>query len=358
MGGGERHLLDLVNGLVRRGHDVYVALRSDTALATELSAIPTQNIFHLPLRNALDVGSARELAKIVRRHGIQIVHAHMARDYPPAAYAATASKHSRLIVTRHVLFPMNRIHSITLSKAAKVIAVSQAVARQLVMDGIATPEKIAIVLNGIDGEKLKGAKQNFNRPQFLSRHDLPADARLVGTVGELTPLKGQIEFLHAAARLSQEFPNLYFVIAGIDHSRSQEHRGHILQLIEELKLGPRVKLLGWMDDLAQLYCALEVFVSASHTESFGLAIVEAMATGSAVVATRTEGAQETVRDGSTGLLIDIQNVDQLVEAIRRLLRDEELRKRLGSAASEAAAHFSLQRMVDETERIYVDAIGD
>jgi glycosyltransferase involved in cell wall biosynthesis len=353
LGGGERHLAYLANGLAERGHDLYIAVRAKSPLINELKRVPAENITVLPLRNSLDAKSARSLAKLVSTNQIQIVHAHMARDYPLAAYAARMNPSSKLIVTRHVLFPLNRLHRITLSKAARIIAVSQAVASQLGTDAVARLEKITVVLNGIDTARFQHARQKFARQQFLSNWKLPEDTLLVGTVGELTPLKGQEEFLRAASQVSQKYPTAYFIIAGIDYSRGNEHRGRIEQLIGELNLSGRVRLIGWLEDLAELYCALDVFVSASHTESFGLVLAEAMASSTAVVATETESAREIIKPGETGLLVPIGDVDRLTIAILKLLQDETERIRLGTAAQlVASSRFSVARMIAETEEIY------
>ena len=353
LGGGERHLADLANGLARRGHDVYVALRPNSPLIQELTDLANKNITTLPLRNSLDAKSAQSLSRLVRKNKIQIIHAHMARDYPLAAYAARTNAASNLVITRHVLFPLSRLHRITLSRAARIIAVSQAVASGLKTDGIVPAEKISVVLNGIDTARFSEAKAKFSRRQFLEKWKLPADTLLVGSVGELTPLKGQEEILRAAPQLLKQLPETHFIIAGIDHSREKQHRTRLEQLIKELNLTTQVSLVGWLDDLAELYCALDVFVSASHTESFGLAIAEAMASGTAVVATETEGAGELIETGETGLLVPIGNVDRLVESILLLLEDKEKRVRLSGAGQHAAAaNFSLERMIKETEAIY------
>jgi len=97
LGGGERHLADLANGLVARGHVVHVALRPRSSLIAELKSVSRKNVITLPLRNSLDVKSARELSRLVSKNNIQIVHAHMARDYPLAAYAVRGNPRSRLI---------------------------------------------------------------------------------------------------------------------------------------------------------------------------------------------------------------------------------------------------------------------
>lgn len=353
LGGGERHLADLANGLVSRGHDVYVAVRPHSPLTHELKNVPEESVITLALRNSVDAKSARDLSRLVRRNQIQIVHAHMARDYPLAAYAARMNTGAKLIITRHVLFPLNRLHRVTLSKAARIIAVSQAVASQLQADAVTPPERISVVLNGIDVARFQAARQKFNRRQFLNRWELPEDSLLVGTVGELTPLKGQEEFLRAAVQVLKQIPTAYFIIAGIDHSRGKEHRARIQRLIEELDLAERVRLVGWLEDLAQLYCALDVFVSSSRTESFGLALAEAMAAGTPVVATETEGAGELIQSGETGLLVSIGDVDKLAEAVLKLLHDQEWRVRLGTEAQkDASERFNVERMIDETEEIY------
>ena len=352
LGGGERHLADLANGLARHGHDIHVALRPNSPLLEELKDLPKENVTTLPLRNSLDVGSARDLSTLVRRNEIRIVHAHMARDYPLAAYAVRGNPRARLIITRHVLFPLNRLHRITLSRA-RIIAVSQAVASQLRSDRMAPAEKISVVLNGINVDKFKKAREGFDRRQFLHGWELPDDALLVGTVGELTPLKGQEEFLRAAARIATQYADAYFVIAGIDHSPENKNRALLARLIEELNLSHRVRVVGWLEDLAQLYCALDVFVSASHTESFGLAIAEAMASSTAVVATETAGAKEIIQDGMTGLLVPVGDVDRLAERVLTLLKDKDRRLQIGMTAQEAvSAQFDLERMIDETEEIY------
>jgi glycosyltransferase involved in cell wall biosynthesis len=357
LGGGERHLADLANGLAIRGHEVHVALRPNSPLIGELEKIPKENIATLSLRNALDAKSARDLSRLVRRKQIRIVHAHMARDYPPAAYAVRINGDARLVVTRHVLFPLNRLHRITLAQASRIIAVSQAGAVQLREDGIVPARKIDVVQNGIDGERFTRAQAKFSRQQFLRRWELPEDSLLIGTVGELTPLKGQEEFVEVAARVIKQYPSAYFIIAGIGSSRESKYRLLLEHQIKNLNLTERVRLLGWLEDIAQLYCGLDVFVSASHMESFGLAIAEAMASSTAVVATETAGAREIIRPGETGLLVPVGDIDKLAEAVLMLLEEKETRLAMGAAAQHAVlVQFSLKRMIDETERIYTEML--
>lgn len=353
LGGGERYLVDLVNALVARGHDVYAALRPGSPLLGELSVLPAANLTTIPLRNAIDIQSARALQRFVKQHKIDIVHAHMARDYPLASYAVGRHGPACLVVTRHVLFPLSRFHKITLAQAARVIAVSEAVALHLRSQRIVPEKKIIVVRNGIDAGRFEHVKRDSDRQRFLQSWGLPAEALLVGTIGELRPLKGQEEFLRAATRVLQSVANAFFIVAGVDASHNGQNRRHLERVIAELNLEQRVRLIGWLDDIAPLHSALDVFVSASRAESFGLAIAEAMASGTAVVATTTEGAKEIITDGETGLLVPIDDVEKIAEAVTNLLKHIEERERLGLLARESVrTNFSLDRMAEETVKVY------
>ena len=351
-GGGERYLVDLANSLIDRGHDLYAVLRPQSPLLSHLK-IPVDNIKALPLRNALDAPSARDLARFVKHHQIEVIHAHMARDYSLAAYDARRIPITKLIVTRHVLFPLNSLHRRTLAGAFRIIAVSTAVAKQLRSQRLVNEDHIALVPNGVDLVRLAKARAEFSRLQFTQSMSIPAECLLVGSIGELRTLKRYDDFLRAAAIVSRQVPQSHFIIAGVDTSASGAIRKQLENLASQLRIESRVHFLGWLDDAEKLLCALDVFVSASETESFGLALAEAMAAGTAVVATETEGSREVVEDQRTGLLVPIGDIERLAESIVMLLADENKRSQLSRQARESInLRFSLNRMVDEIEKIY------
>lgn len=349
--------MDLVNGLASRGHDMHAVLRPKSPLIEPLHQLPEKNITTLALRNSLDAQSARRLASIVKKNEVQIVHAHMARDYPLAAYASALSRVARFVITRHVLFPLSRFHRFTLAQVSRVIAVSEAVELQLRAERVVPAERIAVVYNGVDVDRFQRILDQFDRAQFLRTWQLPETALLIGTVGELKPLKGQEEFLRAAARVAPLVPEARFIVAGVDTSRTQEHRQRLERLIDELQLRSRVLLIDWVTDIAELYCALDIFVSASRAESFGLAMAEAMASHTAVVATSTEGAKTIIDSNNTGVLVSVGADRAIADVVLSLLKDEETRQRLAdSGARSVRNRFGLARMVEATEKIYEEIL--
>ena len=346
--GGERHVVDLTNALTARGHELYAAVRPNSPLVPELR-IPSNNIKTLSLRNAFDVSSARQLARLVTQQRIDVVHAHMARDYSLAAYA-TRRGAAKFVVTRHVLFPLNRFHKRTLAHAACVIAVSEATARSVRSQGVVPPEKIRVITNGIDADRYSHGQ---SRSEFRSSLRVPVDCQLIGSIGELRRLKRHDDFIRAAAIVARDNPSAYFVLAGSAASSDGVERESLEQLVDQVGLKERFRFLGWLGNSADLLRSLDVFVSASETESFGLVIAEAMAAGAAVVATATDGAREVTAEGETGVLVPIGSIEEIAKAIASLLSDNAGRRELAARGETRVKQlFSLDRMVDETERLY------
>lgn len=350
-GGGEKHLLDLCRGLVNRGHEIFVALRPTNQWQEKFDFLPAENFLHVSIRNSFGVFSAQKIAEFAREKNIEILHAHVGRDYLPASIACRIAKTPKLVLTRHVLFPMKAFQRFALQNVARAIAVSEAA--EINLEQIFPLEKIVVVPNGIEIEKWSNAQHENLRREFRLAHNISPDALLIGTIGELKLLKGQRDFVLAAKIIAEKHAAAHFVVVGRDNSFKQSFRSELKRLVKVFNLENRFLWLDWVEETAPLLHALDVFVSASHSESFGLAILEAMASGAAIVAAAAEGAKEILHDGETGLIVPIQAPLALAEAVSRFLRDENLRAACGKKAREFAGEkFSLRRMIEETERVY------
>ncbi len=355
-GGGERHLVELCRELTARGHVIHLAHRPQATLLQHL-ATPLE-LHPLPLRNAFDIGSARRLAQILRACKIDLIHAHLARDYPLAALAVKLYPATRLIITRHVMFPLSRWHALILRRVARVIAVSAAVAQQLQAQRLVTPDKLHIIHNGIDLAHFVKPRDAVARAAFGARWQINPAHLLVGALGDLNPRKGPDDFLRAAAAVAANRDDVTFLLAGPDTSGANADRARLENLVQTLNLTERTRFLGWREDTAEFYGALDLFVSASHTEAFGLTLAEAMASGLAVVATRTAGAQEIINHDANGRLTPIGEPLVLAATISELLAQPQVRARLGANAQvDACARFGLAQMVTETEKIYHAALA-
>ncbi len=348
-GGGERHLVDLCRELVSRGHDVFVALRPTCTWKDRLSFIPKENFLTVSIRNSFGMFSAKRIGSFVNKKEIDIVHAHLARDYLAASVADRLAPRSKLVLTRHVVFPMKPFHRLALRNVDAAIAVSSVVKKELLR--IFPPSKLHLIHNGLDFDS-HGNRAAKGR-EFREFHNIPAEAPLIGTVGELKPLKGQRDFVLAAAEIVKELPECRFVVAGLDHTIDQRFRRELRRLVSVFGLDQQFQWLDWLEDLTPLLSALDVYVAPSHSESFGLATLEAIANGAPVVSTATDGAREMIEDEK--LLVPIEDPIALAQRILRYLtqpdRANEATDQLQAFARE---HYSLNAMVDRTESLYTD----
>ena len=350
-GGGEKHLVDLTKGLIQNGHELFLAVPADSPVLEKMPDFPKERILPVRIKYALDFFTARKIAKFIKQNDIEIVHAHAAKDYFPANLAVKFSKNAKLILTRHVLFPMKSPHKLALKNVSKVIAVSSAVEANLQKTFPA--DKIVTVPNGIDVENWANVETEKLRKEFRFENNIPFDATLVGTVGELKRLKGQQDFILAAREIVKKFSDTHFVIVGKDHSLNQEFRRDIKRLVKVFDLEEKFTFFDWIEDTKPLLSSLDIFVSPSHSESFGLAILEAMASGCAIVSTETAGAKELIKHKKSGLLTEKKDPLKLAETICEILEDEKKQKTLGQNAQiRAREKFGLERMIAATENIY------
>ncbi len=350
-GGGEKHLVDLCRKLHERGHEVFVALRPSNQWQQRLDFLPPENILHVSIRNAFGIFSVQKIAEFVRQNEMEIIHAHVARDYLPASLACRITKNTKFILTRHVLFPMKPFHRFTLKNVSQAIAVSSAVEGNL--ETIFPKHKIKHIPNGIEVKSLSAEQRKTLGEEFRFLHNISFDARLVGVVGELKPLKGQRDFVLAAYEIARQFPEAFFVVVGKEYQRNKSFRAELKRLVKVFSLTANFLFLDWVEDSAPLLSALDVFVSPSHSESFGLAILEALANGAAVVATETEGAKELIEHDISGKLVPINQPHKIAEAVCEFLNDETMHRRLTENAEQSAREkFDLTRMIEETENLY------
>lgn len=356
-GGGERHLIDLTRGLHARGHEIFIALRPTNEWQERFDFLPPENIFHASIRNSFGVFSAQRIARFISEKNIEIIHAHAARDYIPASLVCRLTKHSKFVLTRHVLFPMKPFHRFTLTNLARAIAVSPAVEQAL--QPVIPKRKIEVIPNGISTELLTDEEKKQRREEFRALHNIPPEAQVVGTIGELKELKGQRDFVLAANEVARRNANAFFVVVGKDNAAGQPFRRELKRLVKVFELENRFLWLDWIEDMAGLLAALDIFVSASHSESFGLAILEAMTGKTPIVATATEGAKELLRTDETALLVPVKDPLKLAGAVEKLLKDKEKRETLASnAKSFAEKRFSLNQMIEKTEGLYKEILRE
>jgi glycosyltransferase involved in cell wall biosynthesis len=183
---------------------------------------------------------------------------------------------------------------------------------------------------------------------------LPPEGPIIGTVGRLVPIKGHTWLVRAVARVLVEFPQTCVVLVG-----DGPLLGELKDLAAELGISPHVVFLGTRHDIPECLAVLDLFVLPSLNEGMGRALLEAMAVGCPVVATRVGGIPDIVADGTTGLLVPPRDDRALAEAILTLLWDPSRRAAYGEAARRHVdGRFDVETMVRNIERLYDEVWQD
>ena len=183
------------------------------------------------------------------------------------------------------------------------------------------PKKIVVIPNGVDLERFRGVQ-----PASTAALELPGPGPILGSVGRLSPKKGQATLLEAAALVLRRRPDVTFVLVG-DGPQRAELGAHA----ERLGLDGRLRFLGLVEDPIPLLPRMDIFVLPSHMEGMSNALLEAMAAGRPVVATNVGGNAEVVQDGVTGLLVPPRDPQRLAEALLTLLDDPARAAAMGAA---------------------------
>jgi glycosyltransferase involved in cell wall biosynthesis len=188
------------------------------------------------------------------------------------------------------------------------------------------------------------------------RRDLGIDESqlVVGTVGQLTPRKGQLELIRAFSNIAPEFPRAVLLIIGeAIFNHDQEYATTLINEVENLGLSDSIRFLGAREDVPSVIRALDCLVVNSRSEPFGLTVVEGMGSEIAVLATAVDGIPEIIRHGKSGWLVEVDDHRQLVEGLRALLQNPALRSKLGrEGRAHAVARFSSQRYLGEINSLY------
>lgn len=346
--GGERQALWLAQELERGGHTSIVAARAGEPLANRARAAGLTVVPCAPT-SELDPIAALRLRRAIRRERIDVVHAHTAHAVALAALATLGTR-VPLVVSRRVDFHLRRNLGTRwkYGRAAMIIAISDAVARVLRESGVAA-ERIAVVPDGVD---------LLRQVVPASAHEL-ADlgirpgAPLTVQVSQLVGHKDPVNFVRAVGRARANVPGIQALLVGDGPLREE-----VEAEVAALGLQDAVVVAGYRTDADALLAAADVAVLSSREEGMGSVLLDALAFGVPVAATRAGGIPEIVADGETGLLADVADPAALGDAIARVLTDRTLRERMRTAARERARHFSMERTAALTAEIYRRVLAD
>jgi len=343
--GGQTQVLGLLSYLSRNNHENHLLCHPDGVIRGKAQKIDIKT-FSLKVKNDLDLLPVFRLKKLIREEQYDIVHLHTKRAHALCFWLGQIHPGLKYVVTRRMDYRMkknwynDRLYN---KQVDGVVAISKKIAALLAEGGV-NREKIRVIHSGIDPQPFK-----------IEHEEEPNSTRLViGTVAVLEQRKGHRFLLEAARLLKEQGIRLRYLFAG-----EGAERNYLEQLVLKWGLQEEVAFMSFVFDIPAFLSSIDIFVLPSLYEGLGVSVIEAMAAGKPVVASRVGGIPELVEDHITGLLVPSGDPPALARVISNLLSQRDVQERMGIKGRERVQqHFTLELMAKRNEEFYYELLQD
>jgi glycosyltransferase involved in cell wall biosynthesis len=369
VGGAALHVLQLAREQQRRGHDVLVVAGTLAAGEESMEYVADElgvHVLKLPaLQRELSVRAdslaIRMLRGLLRARRPDVLHTHTAKAGATGRIAALLAGDARPRAVVHTYHGhvlsgyfsrrwesvFRRVESLLAHSTGALIAVSGEVRDDLVGFGVGRAGRFDVVPYGFDLPAWSDA-DDAARARIRGELGLGDDTFAIGWAGRLTAIKRPLDLVRTLRAVVDEGVDAVLVLVG-----DGELRGDTEALARELGVADRTRFAGFQQRVREWYAAVDASLLTSANEGTPVVAIESLAAGRPVVATRAGGTATVVRDGESGYLLGIGDVDGLAGKLAGLARDPELRRRLGEAgAADVRERFATSRMADEIEAVY------
>jgi glycosyltransferase involved in cell wall biosynthesis len=313
-----------------------------------------------------DLIALYKIYKLIKKEKPDIVHTHTAKAGTLGRVAAWIARVPVILHTfhGHVLtgyfgrvksWVFVQIEKLLARTSTKVITLSDELKRELIDMGIGDVRKIEVVPLGLE---LKQFFENEkHRGEFKKELGLPEDTLLVSIIGRLVQIKGHVYFLETAKRVSSESgvqSPVKFLIVG-----DGELREELEEYAKELDIVNSVIFTGFRKDLSRIYADIDILMLTSINEGTPVSIIEAMASGKPVIATGVGGVPSLVKDGINGFMVKPGDINALSDATIRLLKDPELRVKMGKEGQRIVyPYYDISELVERVDHLYKQIITE
>ena len=358
IGGAERDLIALLKTLDRHRWEPHVVCPGTGPFREQLHAlaVPTHVLSLPPWRKPLAVFQRRSavgrLGALVGQLDPAIIHVNDIWWVPHTVRAIATRTSNPVPIVAHVRQEIEpaKVRRYELDRVETVIAISRQIEESLIAGGVSV-KNVRTLYSGID---LSEGLLTRNDQAIRRMIGLPSGAVLLGTVANLFQRKGYEVMLRALPAIVHAVPTVHYMIVGSD---DHDYADRLKRLTHELKIADRVHIVGFQDPVQPFLASLDLYVHPALMEGFGIAVVDAMAMGKAVVATTTGGLPEVVAQGETGLLVPPGDVESLAATVVSLLQDRVRREQMGFCGrARAYERFSLGASVAQVEHLYDEVL--
>ncbi len=357
-GGMEMFTITAVKQLLNRNIEVELLCFKDSKIHEEavnksIKVIPIQakSYFH-PIQSL-------KIARKINISKYDLIHTQASKDLwiiVPALNILNSK--IPLLLTKQVgsfVIKKDWLHRKLYKRLNYAFAISTVIKNNLIETCPIDEKQIKLLFNAVDTKKFDPTKVDSKKVREEFR--ITDNEIVVGMLARFSPGKGHEEFILAAKKLVKIFTNLKFIIVGEPSRGENEYAAKIKSLVENSALSNNVIFTGFRSDTPNVLAAMDVFAFPSHSEAFGIALVEAMSVAKPTVCSNSDGVLDITVDGETGLLFEKQNENDLADKIQKLISAPALRKKMGlNARARAISKFDIEVLTDRVIDYYKEAL--
>mgnify|MGYP000468684849 CR=1 FL=1 len=354
-GGAEKQIYELIKRIDKTKFKIYLFILHQKKIPYVIQKLLYENDTQIEVKG---IGIKRiydwkgvyegfKFIKFLKEKKIDIlITYHFASDIWGTVFGRLANVSIIISNRRDAGFWRNKFHILAYRMVnrwvKKIVVVSKAVEKMVIEEEGVCRRKIELIYNGVDLEKFEIDVDIFSKKRELG---IPSKSKVVGCVGNLTPVKGHKFLIEAASQIIKKNPYVHFLFIG-----DGPLKRNLISLTSQLYLQNNIHFLGKRNDVNELLKIMDVCVLPSLSEGLSNALLEYMASGKPVIATEVGGNTEVIEHGVNGILVPPNDSKSLEEEILYLLTNEEFARMLGKRARETVEKkFNMEEQVRYTE---------
>jgi glycosyltransferase involved in cell wall biosynthesis len=348
LGGQEKRILAEVAGLAERGHYTAIACRGHARIKEEALKLGI-DVHTLPLRRPYDISSIMKLAGILKAEKFDIVNTHSGVDAWIGGLAASFSRTPVLARTRHLNIPLKRSPLNFIHYLPDVYITCGENMRDTLVERCGFPEdKVISIPTGVS----PGFFDIERNKKACLAYGIDEHSPVVANVGILRSVKGHEVTLKSVHKVAESVPGVKFLIVG-DGPRKRE----LERMAGEMDIAGHVVFTGFVEDIPEIYSFTDVAVLSSWSEGLPQSMLQAMAAGVPVVATKVGGVPEIVIHGKTGELVEQGDHEALGKGIIHILKNPDYAMQIAERARDnVMKEHAAGRMIEKIESLYKDLL--
>ncbi len=339
-GGMEMFTITAVSQLIKNGYEVDLLCYPGSpihqkALQENISTFPVK--FN---RGFSPIAVSRVL-NLLNNNKYDFIHTQASGDLWVISPAiALCKKKLPLFLTKQVgsyIVKKDFLHKFVYGKVTLALAISKVIRKNLIDTTPLSSEKIVVLHNGVSTDRFNPG--NYSGEKLRREFGIGTNEIVIGMTARFTPGKGYEELIKAAKILKKKFSNLKYLLVGEASRGEDEYFNKIKKMTRDSGIDDRVIFAGYRENMPEAFAAMDIFAFPSHSEAFGIALVEAMSMGLPSVCSRKDGILDICVENETGLFFQPKNEIDLADKLEILIENKDLRKRLSKKARERAVKF-------------------